>query len=225
MRGDRDLAFDEETDDIELVRARAFELDHLRAGLQQPGGGIERAFGRGVGLERQVANQQRALQAACDRGGVIGDVVDRHREGRSVAFHHHAQRIADQDQVGAAAVEDAGEHRVVGGQHRQFASVALGIRQRRHGPGLVFSNGHVHPGVGRGKRPEGAKPSRCGGRFPAFQRSGSRAIPPRSALPSARRALPRPGISMSSTRSSSGISANARSCRCGCGRRRPGTST
>ena len=54
-----------------------------------------------------------------------------------MALHHHAQRIADQDQVNAIGVESAGEAGVVGGQHDQLLAVALGLGQGGNGPGLL----------------------------------------------------------------------------------------
>ena len=106
--------------------------------------GIERALGRGIGLERQVGDQQRPRQAARDAGGVVDDVVDGHRQRAVVALHHHAERIADQHQVDAVGVERAGEAGVVGGQHHQLAAVALGFGQRRHGPAAWSSAGPLY---------------------------------------------------------------------------------
>ncbi len=70
-----------------------------------------------------------------------------------MALHHHAQRIADQDQVNAIGVESAGEAGVVGGQHDQLLAIALGLGQGGNGPGLAVCVGaHVlitgdNPGI------------------------------------------------------------------------------
>lgn len=65
------------------MRPRAFKLDHLRAGLQQPCGGVERTLRRGVGLERAgVSDEQCASEMTRNRSGVIRDVVDRDRQRR-----------------------------------------------------------------------------------------------------------------------------------------------
>jgi hypothetical protein len=90
VRADRDLTLDQETDRVQLV-ARAFELDHAGAGLQEACRCIQRTLRRSIGLERQVRQQQRSRQAARHATGVIGDVFDRHRQRRTVSLHHHAQ--------------------------------------------------------------------------------------------------------------------------------------
>ena len=77
----------------------------------------ERAFRRRIRAERHVGDQQRLAQAARDAAHVVDDVVDRHRQRAVVALHHHAERIADEQGVHPAVVEQPGEGGVVGGQH------------------------------------------------------------------------------------------------------------
>ena len=93
--------------DRDAVRAeRAHRLDDLGAALDlhrvHPGfleeaRGVPERIGwsRLVAPERHVADEQRPRRAARDGGRVSDHVVHRHGNGRRVAEHDHAQRIAD----------------------------------------------------------------------------------------------------------------------------------
>ena len=136
MAANGDFALDQVADRVQLV-AGAFQLDHARAGLDEAHRGGVRFERRAVGTEREIGDLQRALRAAGDRSGVVDDVVDAHGQGRIVALHHHAQRIADQDQVAAVVVQHAGEAGVVAGQHHQLAAFGARLREHRHRPGFL----------------------------------------------------------------------------------------
>ena len=112
-------------DDLDLAGA-AFELDHLRAAfLHQAHGVLERLLARGVGHERHVGHQERAVQPLRDRAAVIDDVLQRDRHGRVVTLDHHAERIADQHQVDAGVVDERREARVVSGDAGDLLALRL----------------------------------------------------------------------------------------------------
>ena len=130
------FALDQVADRGQLV-AGAFQLDHARTGPDEAHRGRMRLLRRAIGTEWEIGDLQRALRTAGDRRRVVDDVVHPHRQGRIMALHHHAQRIADQDQVGAVVIQHAGEAGVVAGQHHQLAAFGARLRQHRHGPGFL----------------------------------------------------------------------------------------
>src|SRR5690606_15620045 len=69
-----------------------------------------------------------------------------HRQGRVLPLDDHPQRIADEQCVRAAIIEDAGEGRVVGGDHADLLADLLVLLQRLDGA-LVL---HGSPPVGLG---------------------------------------------------------------------------
>jgi 2-amino-4-hydroxy-6-hydroxymethyldihydropteridine diphosphokinase len=85
---------------LERWGPRSLDLDLLLYGdevIDVPGLRVphphlhERAFRRGIGAERQVGDQQRALQAARDARDVVRDIGHRDRQRAVVALHHHAE--------------------------------------------------------------------------------------------------------------------------------------
>jgi hypothetical protein len=67
---------------------------------------------------------------------VVGHLGELDRQGRGVALHDHAERIADQQHVDAGGVEHAREAGVVAGQHGEllaaFAHRLEGGKRGRH---------------------------------------------------------------------------------------------
>ncbi len=81
--------------------------------------------GRRVGQERHVGDDQRALRAADDGLRVVDHLGHRHADGRLVAEHDLAERIADEEHRDAGLVEELGGRVVVGGQHRDARAVGV----------------------------------------------------------------------------------------------------
>ena len=100
----------------------AFEFHRLRPGGDEAAGGFQRLLRRVVGVDRQIADDQRLRLGAGDGGHVVQHVVERDVGGVRKSEHHHAERIADEQHIHAAFVEQAGGGVVVGGQHRDRAA-------------------------------------------------------------------------------------------------------
>ena len=87
---------------------------------------------RRIGLirqERHIADDVRKLRAAFDGGRVDDHLVHRDGHGGVIAQHHHAQRIADEDQIDAGFVDGERAGIVVGGDHGDgFAALFLGVQ-------------------------------------------------------------------------------------------------
>ena len=66
--------------------------------------------------------------AARDRARVIDHLVERDRQRVGAALHDHAERVADEEDVDAGAIDQAGERRVVGGDTAVFSPLALRAR-------------------------------------------------------------------------------------------------
>ena len=127
---DRDAARHQAPDQLGVLGA-ALELDRVSAAL------LDQASGRGQGRldaglvrhERHVADHVSPVRAARHRAGVIDDLVEGDRQGGLVALDDHAQRVADQEQVGVALVEQTREGRVVAGQHGDLLAAPLHLAQ------------------------------------------------------------------------------------------------
>ena len=100
MAHHRHAALDQEGDGLGHLRA-AFELDRGTAGLgHDPCGGAERLLRRFlIAAERQVDDDQRMRGRAHDRGAMRDHHVQRDRQGAVEAVDHHAQTVADQQQI------------------------------------------------------------------------------------------------------------------------------
>lgn len=87
----------------------AFQLHRLGAAVGQQAYGVaERLSGRFlVAGERQVGHHAGAPAAAHHRQGVGDHHLQAHSQGTGHAIEHHAQRIADQQQVGVRIEERA----------------------------------------------------------------------------------------------------------------------
>ena len=96
-----------------------------------------RAAARGV---------QRARRAAGGGAGVVEHVGDGDAEGVGVAENHHAEGVADEDDVGAGSVGRLGARVVVGGDHADAGRTL----HRFHQGGRDFFRIHRLLQVGRG---------------------------------------------------------------------------
>ena len=88
-----------------------------------------------IGHEGHVANEQCLAGAPRDRLGVVDHLVDRHRQGRRVAEHDHAQAVADEKDGDAGLVEDLRAQIVVRGEHGKapaFFLEPLDVQNRGH---------------------------------------------------------------------------------------------
>ena len=133
MGTDRDTAFGQARDHVDF-QFTPFELDHFRATLlHQPSGIAQTGLTRGVTHERHVRHQQRAFDAARHEARVIDHFVHGHGNGGGVALHHHAERVADQDEIHAGFVQHARERRIVGGEARNLLAVDLHLPQAAGG--------------------------------------------------------------------------------------------
>ncbi len=135
VRAHRNGAVDQELDRVGQPRA-AFDLDHVRAGLDQLHGIGERHFRRRVATEGHVGQDHRALAAARHGGGVVGHFRHGDRQRGGVAIAYHAQRVADQQDFHAAAVHQAGEAGVVAREHGDLGAGCAQRVQRRNGDSL-----------------------------------------------------------------------------------------
>ena len=142
LRRQADVTHDRDADLGEPARdfdhpASAFELDRVHAGLlHEAAGARDRLLDRRViGHERHVADQQRLLGAPSDGLRVVQHVVQRHRQRRRVAEHHHAEAVADQQDGDSRLVEDLRAQVVVGREHGKAPALvlqSLDVQHRGH---------------------------------------------------------------------------------------------
>jgi hypothetical protein len=134
MAHDRHAALNQEGDGLRHAPA-AFEFDRAAAGfLEHARRRGERLFLRGlVGAERQVDDDQRALRAAHHREPLQDHHLECDRHGGLEPMHHHAERIADQNEV-AITVEDARRVRMIGGEALDRRAALAGADARRGQP-------------------------------------------------------------------------------------------
>ncbi len=125
VRAHRDVVAREKFDDLELAEP-AFELHHFRAAFLHEAHRVrQRDVGRRIARERQVGDEERPVQPARHRFAVIHDVVHGHGHRGVVTLQHHAERIADQHEIGVGVVAEHREARVVAGDARDLLVLAL----------------------------------------------------------------------------------------------------
>ena len=95
-----------------------------------------------IGTERHVDHHQRAARAAHHRVALQDHHVERDRDRGLEPVHHHAERIADQDEV-AMAVEHARGVGVIGGQRDDRLAALAGADIRRGQAFLLGLYRHV----------------------------------------------------------------------------------
>jgi hypothetical protein len=103
-----------------MVRA-ALELHHLRAGRHEARRVAERVLFRGLeAAEGKIGDDERGLASARHAAHVVFHLAHGHRQRGVVPLDHHAERVADQQDVDACSFRNLREARVVAGQHRQL---------------------------------------------------------------------------------------------------------
>jgi hypothetical protein len=114
----RDAGADEATHELGVDRT-TLELDGVAVALlhELAGAGHALLDRRLVRHERHVADDVGPPGAARDRATVVRDLIERDGKRGFVALHHHAQRVADEQNVRSGLVEEARERSVVGGEH------------------------------------------------------------------------------------------------------------
>ncbi len=121
--------------------AAALELDRVAARLlDEAVRGLDRLRVAGlVGPERQVADQQRRLQAAPHGAREHQQLLDGHRHGVGVAEHVVGRGVADQHDVDAGLLDHERARVVVGGDHhdRLAQRPHLGELGERHALALL----------------------------------------------------------------------------------------
>ena len=112
-----DAGADELLDQLDVMRA-ALELDRETAAYFDEATSVgEPLFDRRlIRHERHVADDVRPPHAANHRAAVVRHLFEGHRERGVVALDDHAERVADEQHVGAAFIEEPPERRVVRGQ-------------------------------------------------------------------------------------------------------------
>ena len=100
----------------------AFEFDGLGTGRDEAAGGRERLLGRVVSVNRQVADDEGLRPGTGNGGDVVQHVVERDVGGVGEAKHDHPERVADEQNIHAAFVEQAGAGVVVGREDGDTAS-------------------------------------------------------------------------------------------------------
>nr|GEU28121.1 hypothetical protein [Tanacetum cinerariifolium] len=152
VRADRHAAFGQEAHGVGQPCA-AFDLDHVGAGLHQLHGIVVRRFRRAVGAERQVGHDHGGLAAARHGGRVVGQFGHGDGQRGRMAVADHAERIADQQHLHAAAVHQRSEAGVIAGEHGDFFAARAQFGQRMDGNGL--GGGRFGGGRGGDKSEDG----------------------------------------------------------------------
>ena len=100
MRHHRNAALAEEADGLAHALA-AFELDGAALGFLHHHRRIAERLLRAflIGAERHVDDDQRPLGAAHHRAAMQDHQVERHGKRRLESMHHHAERVAHQQEV------------------------------------------------------------------------------------------------------------------------------
>ena len=118
MAHHRDLGVEDGFDGSDARRLAAFDLHRMRAGLDEASGVAHRFLDRDVVREiGHVADDERARRAANGGARVVEHVVDGDAERVGIAEDHHAEGVADEDDVGAGGVGDLRARIVVRGEH------------------------------------------------------------------------------------------------------------
>ena len=143
MAHHRNTALRQKSDSFRHAAA-AFDLDRSAAGLlHHPRRRHESLLlGGFVTAERHIDHDQRALRAAHHGKPLQDHHVERNRDGRLEPMHHHAERIADQNEI-AMAVEQARGVRVVGRETDDRLTSLAGANVRRGQPLDFLLCGHV----------------------------------------------------------------------------------
>ena len=102
------------------VAGAAFELHPLRANIDKLFRRRQSLLGCVVGANRHVGDEQGALDATRHRARVMQHLFERHARGVFIPEHHHAQRIAHQDNIDPTFIEQARRRIIVSRQRGNF---------------------------------------------------------------------------------------------------------
>ena len=108
-------AFGDDRFDLRDVTYPAFQFHSLRAGLDQRARRRDSLRGIIVGMDRKIGHQQGAFHPARHGPGVMDHFRERDLRGVFVAEHHHTQRVAHQDDVDPAFIEQTSGRIIIGG--------------------------------------------------------------------------------------------------------------
>ena len=128
MAHHRDAAVGEIADGLGHMHA-ALELDGAAARLLHHACGVAEGDRRAllVGAERHVDHDQRAGRAAHHGLRMHDHELERHRHGGLVAMHHHAEGVADQQEIDMR-IDDARGMSMIGGQRHDRRAALCGLR-------------------------------------------------------------------------------------------------
>ena len=117
-------------DDFKLATA-ALELDHHRTTLlHQSHRVVERLRRVGITHERHVSDEKCMAQASRDRLRVVHNVVNGYRHCRIVSLHDHAERIANEYNVGTGRIDQGREAGIVSCQTGYRLTVLFHLPKR-----------------------------------------------------------------------------------------------
>jgi len=123
MALDGNADFGQSLDELDRPLASRRRLELYAPGaslLQKPGGILDRPFDRRpIGAKRHVSDHEGLLGATDHRCRVRDCLVHRHRNRAVVAELIVACRVSDQYHVDTPTLDESGERRIVGCQHRQ----------------------------------------------------------------------------------------------------------
>ena len=122
----------------------AFKFNSLASGfLKNSDGSPQSSFRISGDAKRKIADDERALSAANDRGGMANHIVQSDRNCGVVTEDDIAKTVAYQNYFNSGFFDQSGSDMVIGGQHRDFLTLliqgfdvsegeALGLRAYGH---------------------------------------------------------------------------------------------
>ena len=131
----------DESGDLRGVGGAAFEFDGIGAGGEKALGIGDGVVWGGVSIDGEIGDDHSVFGSAGDGGGVMDDVIDGDIGGVWKAEHHHAERIADEENIDAGFVEEASGGVIVGGEDGEFFATefSTGEESRSHKVATVES--------------------------------------------------------------------------------------
>ena len=86
-----------------------------------------------VGKPRHITQHQGVGLGASNHADMVFHLVHRHGHGGIATLHHHAEAVADQQDVYIGAVDQTRERTIVRGDHRQTMWGTLGFTDTGNG--------------------------------------------------------------------------------------------
>ena len=152
VRHKRDACFGNRFDLRDMARA-AFELHRLRAGINESFCSFHGLLRRVVTVNRHIGDEQCLFHAASRRARVMQHLFQRHTRGVLIPKHHHSHRIAHEDDVDAAFVEQSRGGIIVSRQRSDFLTALLHLAKILHGHLLERSAADLRTQACGKKRP------------------------------------------------------------------------